>query len=103
MSRLLPVVLMFAFMQCSEVAGTKYYISNSTGNDRLDGRTEMTAWKTIAKVNSKSFLPGDSILFKKGDVWRETLIVPSSGMQQKVLFFHVTEKAGIHGFLVPPW
>jgi hypothetical protein len=36
-------------------------------------------WKTIAKVNAASFSPGDSILFKKGETWREELDFASSG------------------------
>jgi hypothetical protein len=51
----------------------KYYISN-TGDDALDGLTELTAWKTIGKANTA--LPailqdGDEILFKCGDTWAE--------------------------------
>ena len=34
---------------------------------------------TIADVNLKSFSVGDSILFKKGETWREQLTPPSSG------------------------
>jgi hypothetical protein len=34
---------------------------------------------TIAKINSSTFLPGDFILFRRGDTWREQLTIPSSG------------------------
>jgi hypothetical protein len=36
-------------------------------------------WKTIAHVNGQTFQPGDSILFKRGDVWNESLTPGSSG------------------------
>lgn len=49
---------------------TTYYVSSSTGSDSNPG-TLATPWKTIAKVNSKTFLPGDTLLFKRGDVWKE--------------------------------
>jgi hypothetical protein len=61
---------------CSTYLRT-FYISNS-GNDGNDGRTPTTAWRTISKVNSYSFLPGDGILFNRGDTWREQ-IVPEQG------------------------
>ena len=51
----------------------KYYISN-TGNDALDGLTELTAWKTISKANTALpaiLLDGDEILFKCGETWAE--------------------------------
>ena len=59
-------------------AGHVYYISNE-GSDGLDGLTPETAWQTIAHVNAQTFQPGDSILFRRGDTWRETLLVTSSG------------------------
>lgn len=56
----------------------RFYVSNSGSNDST-GLTPTTAWATISKVNSSSFIPGDQILFEKGDTWREQLTVPSSG------------------------
>ncbi|MBQ7821906.1 MAG: S-layer homology domain-containing protein [Clostridia bacterium] len=52
-----------------EVTGTKYYISES-GNDDNDGLSPATAWKSIAKVNSFAFNPGDGVFFKRGDTFR---------------------------------
>lgn len=36
-------------------------------------------YKTIADVNAKSPAAGDSVLFRKGQTWREQLTVPASG------------------------
>jgi len=58
---------------------TTYYVNNSGGNDTSTGTSQSTAWKTLAKVSGVSFSPGDSVLFNKGDVWRETLEIPSAG------------------------
>jgi parallel beta-helix repeat protein len=58
---------------------TTYYIDAKHGKDTNDGLTESNAWKTISKVNNSDFLPGDNILFKKGDIWREQITVHSSG------------------------
>jgi len=60
-------------------AATIYYVDATGGNNANDGISESSPWKTIAKVNSMSFNPGDTILFKRGETWRETLIIPSSG------------------------
>lgn len=56
---------------------TDYYISNS-GSDSNSGTTQSQPWKTISKVNSFNFAPGDVINFEKGGIWREQLI-PVSG------------------------
>ncbi|MFA6336135.1 MAG: right-handed parallel beta-helix repeat-containing protein, partial [Bacteroidales bacterium] len=56
-----------------------YYVKNG-GNDALDGLTDATAWATVAKVNGFSFTADDSVLFKKGDIWREYIsFVPPAG------------------------
>jgi len=53
--------------------GITYYVSNSTGNDDNDGLSPDTAWKTLQKVTRSENLlkPGDAVLFKRGDLWRE--------------------------------
>ena len=60
-------------------AGTTYYVSSSAGSDTNSGTSAASAWATIAHVNGQTFSPGDSILFKRGDVWNESLAPPSSG------------------------
>ncbi len=50
------------------IGTTAYYVSSSTGLDTNPG-TLAAPWKTIAKVNAKSFAPGTSVLFKRGDIW----------------------------------
>ena len=81
-------VLIILFISISSVvSGTQYYISRTTGDDTRDGLSEASAWKTISKVNASSFNPGDIIAFNKGDVWREQLIVPSSGSSENYIVF----------------
>lgn len=60
-------------------SGTTYYVSSSLGNDANSGTTSAGAWKTIAKVNAQTLQAGDSILFRRGDVWNESLVPPSPG------------------------
>jgi len=60
-------------------SATTYYVSSSTGSDTNNGTSASTPWQTIAHVNAQPFQPGDSILFKRGDVWNESLTPPSSG------------------------
>src|SRR4030042_3708720 len=71
-------LLLFGSMPFFAKAAT-YYVDASHPNDLSNGLTPETAWKTINKVNKSSFLPGDNIFFKRGEVWREQLTVPSRG------------------------
>ncbi len=56
----------------NNASAAKYYISE-TGNDVNDGLSPSTAWLSLSKVHSYHFLPGDSVLFKRGDAWRGQL------------------------------
>jgi hypothetical protein len=71
---------------CAASAST-YYVSSSTGNDTNNGTASTSAWKTIGHVNGQTFQPGDSILFKRGDVWNESLAPPSSGSSGNPIVF----------------
>jgi len=76
---LYSVVLCALFSQVL-CLGSDYYIDATDGNDANAGTSTSTAWRSVAKVNSRTFSPGDRILFRRGQVWREQLIIPSSGV-----------------------
>ena len=86
-SRILSVVitlcLVFASFSVTEMtaaaAVNTYYVDSISGNDSNNGTSTGTPWKSLSKVNSTVFQPGDQILFKKGSVWTGTLEVSSSG------------------------
>ena len=49
-----------------------YYVS-PTGNDSNNGRSPNTPWQTIAKVNSTTYIPGDTVLFQGGQFFAGNL------------------------------
>ena len=57
---------------------SNYYVSKA-GNDNNSGLSPELAWKTIAKINLTTLAPGSTVYFKRGDEWRERLIVNQSG------------------------
>ncbi|MBW4083216.1 family 16 glycoside hydrolase [Paenibacillus sp. S150] len=66
----------------AEAAGTTYYVDSALGSDSSPGTSEGAAWKTLAKVNTVTFSPGDRILLKAGGVWsNEYLDVHGSGSE----------------------
>ena len=71
---------LIALVLCSMTgSATTYYVSSSSGNDSNSGTSAGAAWQTVAKVNAQTFAPGDSVLFRRGDIWNESLVPPSSG------------------------
>jgi len=83
MKRLRFILLFFISLTCS---ATKYYVKN-TGSDANTGLSDVQAWQTINKINTSTFSAGDTIAFKCGDIWRETLTIPSSGTSGSYLVF----------------
>ncbi len=69
------------------VVGLTYYLDQTSGSDSADGLSVANAWKTVGKVNGETFNPGDTILFKKGETWREQLTVPSGGVPGGSILF----------------
>lgn len=90
----LPILFVFLFIltpALNPVSAATYYVSRSDGNDQnctglastpyTSGTQVACPWQSIAKLNVTSFEPGDSVLFKKGDLWREEFIMPSAGVE----------------------
>ncbi len=52
---------------------TTYYLDGISGDDRKDGTTPETAWKTLDKLAFCRFSAGDQILFRRGCTYEGTL------------------------------
>jgi len=87
-----------------EVNATTYYVDSSITDTNVASATpdfttynpttyatdtgSDSVFKTIADINAFSSLqPGDSVLFRKGQTWREQLTVPASGTEGNVITF----------------
>ena len=60
-----------------------YYVDSVSGNDGNSGLSPAVAWKSLEKVNSVVFKPGDSILFKANCSWTGKLEPKGSGDESK--------------------
>jgi parallel beta-helix repeat protein len=73
------LLLLFLFCACPVLRATTYYVDSANGNDSNNGNSPSSPWKTLAKINSSKFMPGDVILLRRESLWREQLNFPSSG------------------------
>lgn len=62
----------------ASAAGATYYVS-ADGRDTNDGTSPESAWATLDKVNAAELRPGDSVSFRRGDVFSGGLAVSRSG------------------------
>ena len=75
--------LLFVFFLCSAQAAT-YYFSSVSGDDSrtsTHAQSTSTPWKSLNKLNSffGSLLPGDFVLFNRGETFYGTITVNKSG------------------------
>lgn len=55
--------------------GNIYYVDATGGNDSKSGLSTTSAWKTVARVASKTLQPGDIVRFKRGEVFKITTAI----------------------------
>jgi hypothetical protein len=83
----MKALVVLLFLIGARASAATYYVSSSTGTDSNNGTASTTPWQTIAHVNGQTFVAGDSILFKRGDVWNESLAPASSGSSGSPITF----------------
>lgn len=68
--------------------GTTYYVDATLGADANSGTSPDSAWKTLYHVSHASLQPGDCVLLKRGETWKdEVLDVPASGAADRPIIF----------------
>lgn len=77
--RILTIIL--TIWTIATYSQNKTYFISPQGNDSSSGLSIKDAWKTIEKVNKKTFMPGDKILFESGATWHGQLRPKGSGSQ----------------------
>jgi parallel beta-helix repeat protein len=75
------LLLLWCSLQC---LASNYYLSTAQGDDSrspLEARNPQTPWRTTTKLNAffAELQPGDSILFKRGEVFFGTIQTSKSG------------------------
>ena len=55
-------------------AGKIYYVSSIEGNDACAGNSPAQPWRTLEKASSAQLMPGDAVLFKRGEIFRGQII-----------------------------
>lgn len=83
MKKLIGILVLGATLMCSSARATNYYFSASGDDSRTStqAKNPSTPWKSIAKLNSifSTLLPGDSVLFKRGEAFFGEIIINKSG------------------------
>ncbi|UEG52169.1 right-handed parallel beta-helix repeat-containing protein [Mucilaginibacter daejeonensis] len=86
MKKVLQKLVLFSLFAVSSGASyaTTYYFSSTSGNDArssMEARNPATPWRSIEKLNTffKDLNPGDSVMFKRGEVFTGAIKATRSG------------------------
>ena len=82
----LAAVCMLMTAACGPVGATEYFVDSDRGDDAASGTSAETAWKSLGKVNAAAIVAGDVVRFKRGGLWRGSL-VPKSGERGKPVVY----------------
>ena len=72
-------IIFSGLLAVSVASAATYYVDAGHGDDKADGTSAATAWRSVARVNVQKFQPGDTVLFKRGDVFRGGTLQLASG------------------------
>jgi hypothetical protein len=72
------------------VAAT-YHVDGADGDDAADGKSPVTAWRSLARVNTHVFVPGDELRFKAGTHFAGQLAPRGSGSAEQPI------RVGVYG------
>jgi parallel beta-helix repeat protein len=89
MRQLLLVVLVFL---TNLTQATNYYFSSQWGDDSrtiIQAQNPSTPWRSTEKFNAinLSLKPGDSVFFRRGDVFAGSIVVKSSGTASNPIYY----------------
>ena len=57
---------------------TLFYVDDLAGRDDASGRSPQEAWRSLERLETDEIRPGDSVLLRRGGLWRGQLR-PRSG------------------------
>lgn len=68
-------------------ASATFYVDPKNGSDNNDGMSEKKPFKSLSKVSSKFYQPGDKVLFKRGETYNGALSIKGYGTESSPIQF----------------
>ncbi len=90
MKHLYFFILLLSFCSIYNVFATEYYIDPNNGNDSNSGLSSTNAFRSLSKIESLNYQPGDTVYFLEG-IYRRPgrilLTINSSGTEENYITF----------------
>lgn len=87
MKRIISILLCTAvFLSCTAFSitslaaeGKTYYVDSINGDDSNSGKSQVQAWRTLAKASAQVYEAGDTLRFKAGGIYTGTFTAQGNG------------------------
>ena len=86
MKSTLYYILILIVLSANNSQAKNYYLSQN-GDDQNTGYSAQTSWESIDRLNQQNLVAGDSILFRRGDIFIGEIIVRTSGKNNKPIVY----------------
>jgi myo-inositol-hexaphosphate 3-phosphohydrolase len=63
-----------------------YYVDAVSGSDANSGTSPTRAWKTVQRASNATFLPGDRLVFRRGQTFAGSLNISESGTSTAAIY-----------------
>ena len=73
----------------SAVARTEplvFHVDAERGQDEAAGTTPESAWRSLGRVNGTPLIPGDTVRFRRGGLWRGSLLPQSGSPERRITY-----------------
>lgn len=86
-----------------QVFATGYFVNSISGKDSHAGTSVTTPWKSLAKVESTNFQPGDIVNFARGSswtkaAWESVFVIDNNGTKDNPIIFRAYGKGEMPTF-----
>jgi len=81
------MLILIMFGSSFITSARSYYIDSRNGNDANNGTSTKSPWKSLEKVYSQNFSPGDTVCFLRNTEWTGGIIIKSSGTESKPVVY----------------
>jgi parallel beta-helix repeat protein len=86
------IIFVFLLSCTPQLKANRYFFSTTNGDDSrsvTEAQNPSTPWKSIAKLNelSSTLRAGDSVFFKKGDIFEGSITVARSGSSENPIVY----------------
>ena len=79
--------ILILIILCTSTSQARNYYLSQNGDDQNTGYSAQASWESIDRLNQQNLMAGDSILFRRGNIFIGEIIVRTSGKNNQPIVY----------------